>query len=150
MTKAALATLLVLDAILVLTVASFIIAPELEPVLFPISIVSVESSSRNDDGSVSLYFTSTKNRDCLILASRSYIAPMDKPLNRTPIVMINEFNAPAGTVTRPTGYNVTGPFKFMLPKVGGFDGPLLLTTVGDYNCHPGWLTEENFGPFVIP
>lgn len=122
------------------------LGPDLEAKFFPVvttKLVQITREGRN----VTFYTEADKLRDCPILAAAYYIS--SGALARMPIIVINEVGAPGGTVQRPTGKGVYGPFTMTLPP-RGFDGPFQLSVDGLWYCHPIWNTLQRMGTFDMP
>lgn len=116
--------------------------PDVESTVFPVikemRIVDVSRDSRM----ISFYWEYDKVRDCPLVTARFYVAP-NSTLARIQTTVINEFDAPAGTIQRPMGPGKYGPFKFVTPVLG-YDGPFKLSGELLWSCHIGWLTAQTF------
>lgn len=126
---------------------AILFGPSYEAVFFPVVSAAPQLVSRSKT-LVTFNQKITKYRDCAILSARYYVAPVGNPSNRVSVIVTNEANAPVGTITRPIGSATYGPYTLMLPSIG-FDGPFLLSSVAEFDCHPGWITVQDAGPFLI-
>lgn len=122
------------------------LGPDLEARFLPVvsmKLVQVERIGRN----VTFYTETDKRRDCPILAAAYFVSR--GALARMPIIVVNETNAPAGTIQRPPGKGTYGPFRMTLPALG-FDGAFQLSIEGLWSCHPIWNTFQKVGTFDMP
>lgn len=120
--------------------------PDLEQHFWPmVTDASIYDIAR-DGREVSFRISAIKTRDCVITSSRAYVSHDTADL--LPITVVNETNAPIGTLNRPLGRYNSGPFRLMTPALG-FDGEFYLYFVSTWNCHAVWQTTGVVGPLKV-
>lgn len=139
--------LLLVLVLLTMGEASVIVGPAYEDYIWPISHARPLDITRKDH-IVRFNQEIDKLRDCTVLSGRYYISQLQTSV-QAEVTVINEFQVPVGTVNRPLGKGIYGPYRFMLPALG-FDGPFYLRGVFIESCHPGWSTIHRLGPFEFP
>lgn len=115
------------------------VMPDVEGLVRPV-VASILMDEPDQVGRV-LTFKQTidKKRDCSVANIRYQVSRENT--GYIDVVVLNEYGAPAGTITRPLGEYQYGPFKSMLPF--GFDfQSMRMRAVVLYSCHALWNTKQ--------
>lgn len=124
----------------------FIFGASIEAAVFPVIINQQATEVSREGNLVTFRIALDKVRDCR-LVEQGYSLVMGD--HRVPVDVFSPTGLAAKVrVSYPVGHFVTGPFNFKLPE--GFEAADTVDAALYYDCHPGWLVRQTFGPVTIP
>lgn len=86
-----------------------------------------------------------KVRDCRLVQVDYAV---QEGISMAPILVRNHATDYDANVTYPRGHYLLGPFVATLPS--NFQNADVITGMVFYDCHPGWVTRQEFGTVQVP